>query len=75
MTIEQRDDAATIRLLREECEKMQTRVHWLFESRMDALRELEREKWNARYWAVIASVNIFILVAALVTPAILALWR
>jgi hypothetical protein len=75
MATEQRDDAATIRLLREECKELQTRVHWLFEARMDALRELERAKWNARYWAVIASVNIFVIVAALVTPAILALWR
>lgn len=70
MTTEQRDDAATIRLLRAECQELQTRVDWLLESRLDTLRELERAK-RVRYWAVIASVNIFVLVAALVTPAIL----
>lgn len=71
MSTDQRDDAATIRLLRFECHELQTRVQWLLESRMDTLRELERAKWNARYWAVMAGVNTFILVAALTTPAIL----
>ena len=71
MSTEQRDDAATIRLLRFECHELQTRIGWLSEARLDMLRELERAKWNARYWAVMAGANTFVLVAALITPVIL----
>lgn len=71
MNTEQRDDAATIRLLRAECERAQKLVRLLHELRMDTQRELERAKWNTRYWGVIAVVSIFVLVTALVTPAIL----
>lgn len=75
MNIEQRDDTATIRLLREECKTLQTRVEWLLESRLDTLRELERAKWNTRYWGVIATVNIVVLIGAVILPAVLAAWR
>jgi hypothetical protein len=75
MNTEQRDDTATIRLLREECQELQTRVQWLFEARMDVLRELERAKWNARYWGVIAMVNLVVIIGAVVLPAALAAWR
>jgi hypothetical protein len=75
MNTEQRDDAATIRLLRAECQELQTRAQWLLESRLDTLRELERAKWNARYWGVIATVNLVVLIGAVILPAALAAWR
>lgn len=75
MITEQRDDAATIRLLRFECQELQTRVQWLLESRRGTLRELERAKWNMRYWGVIATVNTVVLIAALVLPAVLKAMR
>jgi hypothetical protein len=75
MNTEQRDDTATIRLLREECQELQTRVQWLFEARMDTLHELERAKWETRYWRVIAIAHHVVLIGAVVLPAALAAWR
>ena len=73
MNTEQRDDTATIRLLREECQELQVRVQWLLEARLDTLRELERAKWNARYWGIIATVNFVVLLGAVILPAALAI--
>jgi len=73
MNTEQRDDTATIRLLREECQELQVRVQWLLEARLDTLRELERAKWDMRYWRVIAIAHHVVLLGAVILPAALAI--
>lgn len=66
MTIEQRDDAATIRLLRAECRGLQEQIDRLIGEKIQDIGELNRTKWESRYWRVIALSIGAVLAATLV---------
>jgi hypothetical protein len=46
------------------------------------LRDLEQARWdleqakkNMRFWAVIATVNLVVIIGAVVLPVVLTLWK
>ena len=40
-----------------------------------ALWALEQAKLNVRFWGIIATANLVVIIGAVVLPAALALWR
>jgi|688.fasta_scaffold35677_11 hypothetical protein len=51
-------------------------------SENQVLRDLEQARWdleqtkkNMRFWAVIATVNLVVIIGAVVLPVVLTLWK